>query len=212
MGRRLFWRFAGLWLIAFVLGLLALAVSSARWSSRCSGPSSAGGLYRAYLAAAGSPLLGLWTLVLVPAYILLAYAKRAIAFEDMRLRQALAVGWRMLRRRVGASLLGVIINIAFYFAGLIVILTAVLALGALLTFLAVLVAVLVAHALPNGIASLSGGFVPYVGLAVAIVLLLTFVAIGGLNVFLSSYWSEVYVRLNRPHYRSYEYSHWLSSS
>ncbi|MFI5267084.1 MAG: hypothetical protein ACHQ7M_06870, partial [Chloroflexota bacterium] len=158
------------------------------------------GIYHAYVSGAASPLLGLWTLVLVPAYVLLAYAKRAVAFEDLRLRQALAVGWRMLRRRAGASLLAWIINVAFYLVGLIVVFAAVVVLGALLTFLAVLVAVVVAHALPNGTASLSGGLVPYVGLAVTIVVLLMLLTIGGLNVFLSSYWSEVYVRLNRPHY------------
>jgi len=199
MGRRLFWRLAGLWLIAFVLGWLALAVAAVIASAVLQ-PLSAGGLYRAYLVAAASPLIGLWTLVLVPAYIVLAYAKRALVFEDLRLRQALGTGWRTLRRHLGASLLTWIINVAFFFAGLLVVWAVAVVVGGLLTFLAVLVALLVAHALPTGIAGLSGGLVPYVSLAVAVVVALMSLAYGGLNVFLSSYWSEVYMRLNRPHY------------
>ncbi|MFI5266734.1 MAG: hypothetical protein ACHQ7M_05080, partial [Chloroflexota bacterium] len=49
MGRRLFWRFAGLWLIAFVLGFLALAIAGAIAFATLR-PSSASGIYRAYVS------------------------------------------------------------------------------------------------------------------------------------------------------------------
>jgi len=199
VGRRRFWRFAGLWLISFVLGWLALAIAVAM-AVGVRRPFSAGGFYSAYLAGAASPLIGLWTLVLVPAYIVLAFAKRAIAIDDMPLRQALGTGWRTLRRHLGASLLAWIINVAFFLAGLLIIWAILLVVGGILTLLAVLVALLVAHALPNGTASLSGGLAPYVSLAFAVVAALMLLAFGGLNMFLASYWSEVYVRLNRSQY------------
>jgi hypothetical protein len=103
-GRRLAWRYVRLWMLAFVVALLGLAVAGVvALVLFLLGSSGGAGLVLAILLAIVCFLI---VLVLVLAFgVAVLYAERAIAVDDMGARRSLARGIALLRVHAGRSAL-----------------------------------------------------------------------------------------------------------
>ena len=183
-GRRLFWRYVGLWLllgvgaalVAGVVGLGAALFSAAP----ASGAASVGTLTLAMsLAALGFGLA-------VGLNIVMAYAQRAIAVRDLGPLAALRAGWLLLRANLGTSLLVWLVNLALAVG-------AGLAIGlALLVGIGLLVGLGALVWLHAGLGAALVGFAAVGGVAlVAVALALA----GAANTFFWNYWTLAYLRL-----------------
>ena len=183
-GRRLFWRYVGLWLllgvgaalVAGVVGLGAALFSAAP----VSGAASVGALTLAMsLAALGFGLA-------VGLNIVVAYAQRAIAIGDLGPLAALRAGWLLLRANLGTSVLVWLVNLVLATAaGLAIGLVLLLGIGLLVGL--------------GALVWLSAGFsAPLFGYAVVggIVLVAAALALAGAaNTFFWNYWTLAYLRL-----------------
>jgi hypothetical protein len=187
-GLRLVWRYAGLWLTLIGASIVLAALVGALIL--------AGGflLYAvspvavvALAVLVGLPLLLAAIAAGVAVSIVVAFAQRAIAVEDLGPLGALGAGWRLLRAHLGESLLTWLIALGLGVgAGL----ATALALGVLFAVLGgVGVGVW-------AVAGLTGPTVVYgvgAGLALLAVLL---AAIGVANTFFWNYWTIAYLRLS----------------
>src|SRR5579883_2322027 len=194
-GRHFFGRFAAVSLVAWLFGLLLAGILLA-WAATHRPDDTLVGWWRGYMSAAGSPFLFLGTLLLLPLRIWLTYARRCIALLDVSLGHGLAAGWRTLRRHFGDSLLGWIINMAFYTAAIMGILVVI----GVLTLVGVIVFAIVLRTLPHGTASLAGGVAPYIAAGVLAVVVLMLLGLSMVSLFLWSFWSQLYLRLSAPVY------------
>ncbi len=86
------------------------------------------------------PLLVTLVVAAVAASIVLTYAERAIAIEDVGTIEAIQAGWRLFRGQLGESLLAWVVNAGLSIAAALVILAALLVLSAV-AFLAVSIVV-----------------------------------------------------------------------
>lgn len=188
-GLRLFWRYVGLWLVLIALGIAVLVIvgivgfglfAGAIFGGRLSGP----------LITVGAVVGALAALVAIPLAvaltIIVAYAQRAIAVENVGPWEALNAGWTLLRRRFGTSLVVWLISVALGIAGAIVVgIVAVLLLIPLGGILLVLI-------LGSG---MSVGTIAY-----GVVALLVFAAVlwgvsGVLNAYFWNLWTLTYLHL-----------------
>jgi hypothetical protein len=215
-GRQLFWRYAGLWLVlAGAAATVALAIAVMVAATIAYAPFglllallvAAGavfGFVRVILGMSGSwsaPrwLIGLgatlfalplFTILIVAALavsIVVAYAQRAIAAEDVGPVAALRSGCRLLRLHIGESLLAWLINVA-------------LAIGAAIAVLAgVLSALLALVGVGAAIWAAAGFDTPtfvYMGLAALALLAVGLTLAGVANTFFWNYWTLAYLRLS----------------
>jgi hypothetical protein len=145
-----------------------------------------------WLVAVGAALFALpiFTVLIVVGLavsIVVAFAQRAIAVEDVGPIDALRSGWRLTRTHLGDSLLTWLVN-----AGL-----------ALATGIAVVMGVLGALVLLGGVGALLfaiAGFgaptVAYIGLSAALFLAGVLTLTGIANTFFWTFWTLVYLRLS----------------
>jgi hypothetical protein len=187
-GLRLVWRYAGLWLIligaAIVLAALVGALVLLGTVLLAGAPRV---VVLLLVLGVGLPLLLAAVAVAIGASIVVTFAQRAIAVEDLGPVGALGAGWRLLRRHLGESLLAWLIALALGFgAGLV----AVFVLGAALVVLGgVGVGVW-------AVAGLSAPTVAYGVLAGLALLAALVVVVGVANTFLWNYWTLAYLRLS----------------
>ncbi|HET7771785.1 MAG TPA: hypothetical protein VFN74_23630, partial [Chloroflexota bacterium] len=195
-GRRLFWRYAGLWL-TLALGAVAIAALVAATVAAIVGVGFAGSWLGADGGAAalalivgifvGIPLLAALMMGAIALSIVVAYAQRAIYADDAGPVTALGIGWRTLRAHVGQSLLAWLVSIG-------------LGIGAGIAFA---LALLPLFALFGGIgyaAYVATGFgAPLFAAAAlgAIALLAAGAVLTGIvNTFFWNYWTRAYLRLH----------------
>jgi hypothetical protein len=196
VGAHLAWRYLGLWLL---LGAAAIALAALVGTV----VAAAAGIGQALELTASPLLVALGLLVGVPlalaagagaiaANVVVAYAQRAIAVEDVGVLASLRSGWRLLRTHLRESALLWLVNVALALvsglaAGLVVATCAAILVGVgLLVYAGFgLIALTVAYTVVGGIA-----LVATVALAVAIV-----------NTYFWNYWTLAYLRLSgqRPH-------------
>jgi hypothetical protein len=187
-GRRLFWRYVGL---AALLALATLAVAAVIGGvvSLAFGLGEAFGPRLVTIALAiviGVPLVLAAAVGAVGASIVVAYAQRAIAIENVGPLAALAIGWRVLRSHLGESLLVWVINLGIALA----------AGTALAVGVGLLVAVLGGlGALLWWLAGLGAALVGYAAVAVLAVVAIGLVLAAISNTFFWSYWTLAYLRL-----------------
>jgi hypothetical protein len=188
-GLRLVWRYAGLWLtlIGAALALVALfggLVLIVRFGLYPVSPVAA--VLLAVLV--GLPLLLAAIAGGVAASVVVIFAQRAIALEDLGPLGALRAGWRLLRGHLGESLLTWLIALGL---GIGIGMAALFGLGALF---AVLGGVGVGLWALAGLSAPTFAYGALAGLALLAALLL---AVGVANTFLWNYWTLAYLRLNR---------------
>jgi hypothetical protein len=190
-GRRLFWRYvrlvvlliglslAALLMVAGVFGLGYLAFTA---SDGALGPLLivGGGLISVVLVLLSIPLL-------IAVSIVVVLAQRAMAAEEIGSRAGLVSGYRLLRANLGPALLGWLlsvglgigIGVGILFALLVLVLPLGL-IGLILYFVA---------------GGFSTGLVVYGAVAVAIVVVATWLLSAVSNAYIWNYWSLVYLRL-----------------
>jgi hypothetical protein len=188
-GLRLFWRYAGLWLLLFVLAATAVVVVAVAVAAlvALANIGNAG-----IIAAVAVGLLLAVPLVLcaialaIAASIVVAYAQRAIFAEDMGPADALGFGVRLLRQHLGKSVLVWLVNLA-------------LSIGAGIAAGLVMLAALFVLGVPAaGLWAMAGLTAPTVGYVVGagIALLAAGLVVGGIaNTFLWHYWTLAYLQL-----------------
>lgn len=196
VGLHLFWRYVGLWLllagVAIVLAaLVAAIVAAAIGIAALAGPTA--GLILAPIAViVGLPAVLAALVGAIALSVVVAYAQRAIAVEDLGPLASLRSGWLLLRAHVRESALLWLINVALAIgagiaAGLVLVVLAGVLMGfGMLLYAAVGLALpTIVYAALGSLALLSGGI-----LAMAIV-----------NTFFWSYWTLAYLRLSgqAPH-------------
>ena len=192
-GLRLFWRYAGLWLLlaaaglaiaAIVIGLVVLVVLGG------------GPLERdlpAVALAIGAVLLGL-PLVLVAFVvgigvgIVVAYAQRAIALRELGPIEALLVGWRLLRANLGTSLVVWVLNLAISIAVGIGLAFGLLVVGGVLAIVGV-----VLWLIAGGPTALT---IAYIAIAAVVLFAVLAVVAAASNTFFWTYWTLAYLRLD----------------
>jgi hypothetical protein len=187
-GVHLFWRFVGLWLVLVLTGVVAAALVAAVAAAVV-------GVYMAATPAAGIALgvllgLPLVAVVLVGGLcvsVIVAFAQRAIAVEDVGPFGALRSGYWLMRVHLGESALTWLINF-----GLAVACGAACLVGFVVTLL-VLGGFGVAIFAIGGIGTLS---IAYVGTGGALLLLGTLLVSGISNTFFWSYWTLAYLNLS----------------
>ncbi len=145
-----------------------------------------------WLVAVVATLFGLpvFTVVLVIALtlsIVVSFAQRAIAVEDVGPVAALRSGWRLMRTHIGESLVTWLINVGLALA------TGVAVVGGALGAVVLLAAV---GALVFAVAGISTPLFAYAGLAGLLLLVGVLTLVGITNTFFWSYWTLVYLRLS----------------
>ncbi|MGH2356289.1 MAG: DUF7544 domain-containing protein [Chloroflexota bacterium] len=192
-GLRLFWRYAGLWLLLIALGIAIAAVIGAL-VALLAGLASFGGVAAPVAVLVGlligAPLVLMGIVFVVAMSIVVAYAQRAIFAEDAGPVAALRSGWRLLRAHPGASALAWLVNLA-------------LGIGAgIVTALALLMVFAVLGGIGAAVWAVAGFSIPTIaygalGLLVVIVAGAILTAIA--NTFFWNYWTLAYLRLTgRP--------------
>jgi hypothetical protein len=155
-------------------------------------------LFASVAAGQGAPAAPLWILlgvVLVPVLIVggialsivVLYAQRAIALDDVGALESLRVGWRTLRGHLGASLLAWVIGVGLGLAAGLALLVLFLVALALVGGVGVGVWTLVgAHPVTVAYAALGGLGMLVAGAAV----------VGLTNAFFWNYWTLAYMQLH----------------
>jgi hypothetical protein len=187
-GLHLFWRYAGLWLllaltIVVVVGLLASfaalvvvlssAVEQAAWVI-------APAIVVGFVLVLAGLAAGLAVSMVVP------FAQRAIAVQDVGPLAALAEGWRVVRAHPGTSLLVWLLDVGLSIASALVIGLAMLVTIMVLTVPAIGMWAAFAWSTPTIVYLVLAG-------AVALAILLTLASVS--NTFIWSYWTLAYLRL-----------------
>jgi hypothetical protein len=187
-GVHLFWRFVGLWLMLIVPAIVLAALVAA----------VVGGMVAAYVAGAPPLGIGLAALVGLPLVVallaaglcvsvILAFAQRAIAVEDVGPIAALRSGYSLMRVHLGESALTWLINFGLALS---------CGLFAMLGFVATLVvlgAVGVAIFARAGVGALS---IAYLSIGGMLLLLGALLVSGISNAFFWNYWTLAYLNLS----------------
>jgi hypothetical protein len=187
-GRRLFWRYVGMYLILIGLGLLVAAVVALCLGLLVALGSGGGGAMGVAVllgVLVGLPLALLGIVAGIALGIVVTYAQRAIPAEDVGPLEALGSGWSLLRSHPGESILVWLISLALGVGAAVVV-------GLILAALAIPL-VLVGVGLWN--AAGVGATVVYGLLALLLVLLVGCLVEAVLNTFFWCYWSGAFVRL-----------------
>jgi hypothetical protein len=187
-GARLFWRFVGLWL-TLVLGIIGLGVLAAGVAVlfRLSVGRGDAPWLGAVVLLLALPLIALGVALAVGFAIVVPFAQRAIALEDIGPIAGIRAGWRLARRNIGTSLLVWILSIGLAIAA---------GLGIVIGLAVVAIPLsLIGFALWSA-AGWSTPTVAYVILAVLAVIALLLVLGAMLNTFFWHYWTLAYLRLS----------------
>jgi hypothetical protein len=194
-GRRLFWRYAGLYVLVIGAALVAAVVV---------GLAVVAGIVPIAAAASVAPSLTVPAiLVLVPLAlvtlaavlaaavalsVVVAYAQRAVYAEDAGPLAALRAGWRVLRDHPGDSIVIWLINLALVAAAGIVLAVGFAVVAAVLSGLGVAVWTVAAAAPPRLL---------YAVLAAGAALAAGALAVAVANTFFWNYWTLAYLRLTQ---------------
>ncbi len=195
-GLRLFWRYVGLWLLLIAATILVAALVAAiavLGAVALFAPMQAFEAPRFLLGA----ILGLAILSLVvaaivagvSASIVVTFAQRAIAVDDVGPVDALREGWALFRTHLGTSLLAWLVNVALAIGGGIAVGLAMAAVGLVLGAVGAALWSALGWALPT---------IGYAGLAAILFLAVLLVAVGIFNTFFWNYWTLVYLRMGGP--------------
>jgi hypothetical protein len=188
-GLRLFWRYLGLWLMLIVIGALVAATVAglAVLAFGAGAIAQAPSLTAALLALLAVVLLTILIFGGLALSIVIAFAQRAIAVEDVGPVDAIRSGWRLLRAHLGDSLLAWLINLGLAIASGVVVVAGVIAACALLFAFGAALWAAVGFTAP---------IFAYGGLAI-VALLAVVVMLGGIaNTFFWNYWTLAYLRLS----------------
>jgi hypothetical protein len=190
-GWRLIGRYAGLWLLLLAVIVLVAAIvggaAAAIVALVALAAAPAGGwLGPALVLLVGLPLAAAGLLAAIVVSIVVAYAQRAIAVEDLGPLAALRAGWLLVRRQPGPSLLAWLIGLG-------------LGLGAGLVAGAAAAVVIALFGGAAALLWLAGGFaaptVVAIGLGVLALLAVVVVLAALINTFFWTYWTLIYLRL-----------------
>lgn len=190
-GRRLLRRYAGLWLLLLGLVIVVAAIVGSLAAALIGTLAMTGGTLPGWQTVAAALLVGLplaasGLLAAILVGIVVTYAQRAIAIDDLGPLAALRAGWRLLRAWPGRSLLAWLIGLG-------------LSLGAGLTV--ALASVAVAGIVGGAVALLwlAGGFTTptmlIIGLGGFTFVVAILILAGLSNTFFWTYWTLVYLRL-----------------
>jgi hypothetical protein len=178
-GLHLFWRYVLLCVIVAVAAVLLAGVFGGLIVSAMRGPAVAAGL--GVLAMLFLVLAGLVLSIVV------AFAQRAIAVEDVGPIAALRDGWLLTRQHLGGSLLTWLVNLG-------------LAVGAgvvmLVGFICALVVLGGIGAALFAVTGLSTPVLVYVGVGTLLLVAAGLIVLGIGNTFFWSYWTLAYLRLS----------------
>jgi hypothetical protein len=187
-GVHCFWRYVGLWLVV-VLAALVVAILVAAVAAVLVGLFLANGPVTGIAVGAivGLPLLAVLIVGGVCASIIVEFAQRAIAVEDVGAIGALRSGYSLMRLHLGESALTWVINFgltaacgAAYVAGLVVTLIVLGAVGVAIFAMA-------------GIGTVT---IAYIGLGGLLLLLGGLLVSGISNTFFWNYWTLAYLNLS----------------
>lgn len=184
-GVHLFWRYVGLWLLLIgaaiaigavfaaivAAGALGVVVGQAPWVAIA-------------LAIIFVPVLIVTGLLLS---IVVAFAQRAIAIEDVGPIDALRSGWQLTRTHLGTSLLTWLVNVGLALAT---------GIAAILSVVGAVVILAALGGLVFAVAGMSGPLMVYIGLG-GLVLLAGMLTLAGVaNTFFWTFWTLAYLRLS----------------
>lgn len=187
-GLHLFWRFLGLLLVTIGLFIVVMLVIGAGVAVGLLAARVATGTAQTVVAI----LLGLLAFALflaaipffIAASIVVAFAQRAIAVEDVGPIEGLRAGFRLVRQRIGTSVLAWLVSVALSIGAGLLVLFGIVVLLVPLGVLGVLVFVIL---------GLSGGFAAYVVLAILLLIAAAWLLSAIANVFFWNYWTLVYL-------------------
>jgi hypothetical protein len=188
-GRQLFWRFLNLWLILFGLGLAAVALIGTLVGLAWLADQASGGSIRAIFVAAGV-LLGLLLVaafipILIGLSIVVSFAERAMAVENVGPLAGLGTGLRLVRANLGTSLLAWLLSLALNIGSGIAVLLGLLVLAVPLGAIGVLMYLT---------AGASLGLLSYAVVAALLLAIALWLLGAVVNVYFWSYWTMVYLR------------------
>jgi hypothetical protein len=186
-GVHLFWRFVGLWLVLVVAATAVAALMAA----------VVGAVLGVYMAGAPDAGIALGTLIGLPLVVVLmaaglcvsiivAFAQRAIAVEDLGPIEALRSGYGLMRVHLGESALTWLINFGLGVA------CGVACLVGFIATLIVLAALGVAVFAMSGVGTFS---IAYLGVGGVLLLLGGLLVSGISNAFFWNYWTLAYLKL-----------------
>ena len=193
-GLRLFWRYLGLWLLLIGAAIVIAAILGFFAALGLGASLLAGGGARVALLVLGILITLLGVLVAIPLFILasivVAYAQRAIAVEDVGPLAALRAGLLLLRAHLGPSLLVWLINLALSIGAGIAIAVPMFVVLILLGILGVIIYAAVGFAAP---------LIVYGGFALLVLIAAFWLLAAIANSYFWSYWTLAYLRLSeRP--------------
>lgn len=181
-GRRFAWRYVGLWLVQIGLVLIGLAAVGLPLLALAFASDTG----RITALVLGLSLILPILLLSIAFSIMVNYALRAIAVEDVGPWTALTLGWRLLYANLGASTLTWLLQVGLAIAASIVVLIVLAVIG-----------------IPLGLigfgwfaaAGLGVGLIAYIVLAVIVIIAVMWVVSAILNTFFWSYWTLAYLSL-----------------
>jgi hypothetical protein len=187
-GVHLFWRYVGLWLV-LVLTAIVVATLTAAVAGAVVGLSVASGAVAGVAVGAlfGLPLLAALMIGGLCVSIIVAFAQRAIAVEDVGPIEALRSGYALMRLHLGESALTWVINLGLTIA------CGVASVAGFVATLLMLGALGVAIFAMAGIGTVS---LVYVGVGGVLLLLGGLLVSGISNAFFWNYWTLAYLNLS----------------
>jgi len=187
-GKRLVWRYAGLWLVLGVAGLTLAALVGGTVAAGIGAAAATGmsGVIRGFGMLIAIPFALAAAAAAIALSIIVAYAERAIYAEDAGPIEALKSGWRVLRGNLATSALLWLLNVALSIgAGILLALTGMLVIGALGA----------AGAAMWFTTGWSAALFTYSAAGVMAVFAAALLACAVVNTFFWNFWSLAYVRL-----------------
>jgi hypothetical protein len=189
-GLHLFWRYVGLWLVLvaagiIVAGIIGALVAAVAVATMAGGAPSTGLAIGAAVLAV--PLFIVLAVIALGVSIIVAFAQRAIAVENVGPIDALRSGWKLARAHLGESLLTWLINFGLAIATA---LTALVGIGGVLVLLGG-----VGFALFS-VAGFTAPTIAYIGVGGVALLALMLTVAGIANAFFWTYWTLAYLRLS----------------
>jgi hypothetical protein len=185
VGRHLFWRYVRLTLLLAGAAIVLAAILAGLIAVILAGRANGVALMLALLI--GAPAVLLLVPAAIAASIVVSYAERAIAVDDVGAIEALRHGWRTFQTHLGESALAWLVSVAVSIGMSIV---AVIVMGTAFALLGGLGVVLWAAA------GLTAPTVAYAVLALLALLALGALLAGIANTFLWNYWTLAYLRLH----------------
>jgi len=187
-GLHLFWRYLGLLLIMIGLFILLVLLVAAGVILAMLAINTAGGVAHTVLVGIAGLVAVVLFLLAIPLFIAVsiavAFAQRAMAVEDVGPIDGLRAGFRLIRQRVGTSILVWLVNVALSIGGGLAVLVGIVVLLVPLGVMGIALFV---------IAGMSTVVVIY-GVAAVVALMIAGWILGSIaNIFFWNYWTLVYL-------------------